>query len=332
MKKKMSMRLRWLFLTIPTALLLVACQKDQDVFIPYELGAEDLKGQVVNLLDDIASSTETFQWEVNDAHTFFTRNGSRLAVPANAFMTLDGSEALEGQIELKIREVIHKGEMIKFQLPAQTSGRLLESLSALHIEASLNGQPLALRTGISIDWDIPAEEFTGDLNLYYGLEENGAVATWAGATEVYIDQPPVRAIKILTQEGESLNAYKAQPQQLGWWNCSRFTMSEVSPEEMNLKVDLPLHFDDQNSAVYLVFENRRTVVPLDWNDIELDGQFSSPLVPVGEDIIVVAIAKGTLDRSFLGFQSLTTNRASQTLTLPLFQRSLHTIQQYLGSL
>ncbi|NRB52910.1 MAG: hypothetical protein HRU41_34940 [Saprospiraceae bacterium] len=332
MKKKMSMRLRWLFLTIPVALLLVSCQKDQDVFIPYELGAEDLKGQVSNLLDDIASSTETFQWEVTHAQTFFTRNGSRLAIPANAFMTLDGSDSLVGQVEIKIREVIHKGEMIKFQLPAQNNGRLLETLSALHIEAKLNGQPLVLRTGISIDWDIPADEFTGDLNLYYGLEEEGIVSEWAGATEVYIDQPPVRAIKILTQDGESLNAYKAQPQQLGWWNCSRFIMSEVSPEEMNLMVELPLHFDGQNSAVYLVFENRRTVVKLNWNDIELDGQFSSPLVPVGEDIIVVAIAKGTLDRSFLGFENLRTNRASQTLTLPLFQRSLHTIQQYLGSL
>ncbi|MBX2873758.1 MAG: hypothetical protein KTR30_16705 [Saprospiraceae bacterium] len=332
MKKKMSMRLRWLFLTIPLALLLLGCQKDQDVFIPYELGAEDLKGQVANLLDEIASTTETFQWEVNDAQTFFTRNGSRLAIPANAFMTLDGSETLEGQIELKIREVVHKGEMIKFQLPAQSSGRLLETLSALHIEANLNGQPLALRTGISIDWDIPAEDFTGDFNLFYGLEENGLISEWAGATEVYVGQAPVRAIKILTQEGASLNAYKAQPQQLGWWNCSRFAMSEVSPEEMNFKVALPLHFNGQNSAVYLVFENRKTVVPLDWNDIEHDGQFSSPLVPVGEDIIVVAIAKGTLDRSFLGFESLTTNRASQTLTLPLNQRSLHTIQQYLGSL
>ena len=326
------MRLRWLFLTVPMALLLIGCQKDQDIFIPYELGAEDLKGQVANLLDEIASTTETFQWEVNDAHTFFTRSGSRLAIPANAFMTLDGSETLEGQIVVRIREVFHKGEMIKFQLPALNQGRLLETLSALHIEASLNGQPLALRTGITIDWDIPAEEFTGDFNLFYGLEAGERISEWASATEVYLDQPPVRAIKILTQEGESLNAYKAQPQQLGWWNCSRFSMSEVSPEEMSLQVDLPLHFDGQNSAVYLVFENRRTVVPLDWNNNEQDGQFSSPLVPVGEDIIVVAIAKGTLDRSFLGFQSLTTNRASQTLTLPLFQRSLHTIQQYLGSL
>lgn len=326
------MRLRWLFLTIPMAMLLGGCQKDQDIFIPYEIGAEDLKGQIVDLLDEVTSTTETFQWEVNNAHTFFTRNGSRLAVPADAFMTLDGTENLEGQVELKIREVIHKGEMIKFQLPAHNHGRLLETLSALHIEASLNGQPLALRTGISIDWDIPAEEFTGDFNLYYGLEESGRVAEWAGATEVNINQPPVRAIKILTQEGESLNAYKAQPQQLGWWNCSRFTMSEVSAEEMNLKIELPLHFDGKNSAVYLVFENRKTVLPLDWNEIERDGQFSSPLVPVGEDIIVVAIARGTLDRSFLGFESLRTNRTSQTLTLPLFQRSLHTIQQYLGSL
>ncbi len=332
MKKKMSMRLRWLFLTIPMTLLIVGCQKDQDVFIPYELGEEDLKGQVANLLDEVSSTTETFQWEVNDAHTIFTRNGSRLVIPADAFMTLDGREDLEGQIEIKIREVIHKGEMIKFQLPADNNGRLLETLSALHIEANLNGQPLALRIGVNIDWDIPAEELTGDFNLYYGLEDSGLVSAWAGATEVYIDQPPVRAIKILTQAGESLNAYKAQPQQLGWWNCSRFTMSEVSPEKMNLQIELPLHFDGQNSAVYLVFENRRTVVPLDWNEIERDGQFSSPLVPVGEDIIVVAIAKGTLDRSFLGFESLTTNRASQTLTLPLFQRSLHTIQQYLGSL
>jgi|GEM_PF-1523967 len=331
MKKQMSMRLRWLFLTIPMALLF-GCQKDQDVFTPYELGAEDLKGQVADLLDDIASSTETFQWEVNNAHTFFTRNGSRLAVPENAFMTLDGNRELVGQVELRIREVIHKGEMIKYQLPAQNSGRLLETLSALHIEAHLNGEPLALQAGISIDWDIPAENFEGDPNLFYGLENSGEVFDWVGSAEVFLDQMPVRAIKILTPSGESLNAYKAQPQQLGWWNCSRYAVTEVSSEEMELKVELPLHFDRQNSAVYLVFENRRTVVPLDWNDIEHDGQFSSPLVPVGEDIIVVAIAKGALDRSFLGFRSLQTDRTNQTLTLPLLERSLHTIQQYLERL
>ena len=325
------MRLRWLFLTIPMALLL-GCQKDQDIFTPRELGAEDLKGQVADLLSEMASTTETFQWEVGKAHTFVTRNGSRLAVPEQAFVALDGNVELSGQVEVIIQEVIHKGEMIQFQLPAHNDGRLLETLSALHIEAYLDGQPLALRAGVSIDWDIPANNFEGDLNLYYGLEEGEAVLDWVTSTEVFANQSQVRPIKILTPTGESLNAYKAQPQQLGWWSCSRMATSEVSPEQINVKVELPLHFDGQNSAVYLVFENRKTVVPLIWNDIEYDGQFSSPLVPVGEDIIVVAIAKGTLNRSFLGFENLKTNRTSQTLTLPVFQRSLHTIQQFLDRL
>lgn len=331
MKKKMSMRLRWLFLTIPLALLF-GCEKDQDVFIPREFGAEDLKGQVTDLLDAIASPAETFQWEVGEAHSFVTQNGSRLTIPSNAFMALDGRDELTGEVELTIREIIHKGDMIQFQLPAYNKESLLETLSALHIEAHLDGEALTLQAGVSIDWDIPADPFEGDLNLFYGLEDAGRVLDWVSATEVFVDQSQVRPIKILTPTGESLNAYKAQPQQLGWWNCSRFVMSEVSPAKTSIKVDLPSHFNGQNSAVYLVFEDRRTVVPLIWNDIEYDGQFSSPLVPVGEDIIVVAIADGTLDRSFLGFENLQTNQTDQTLTLPVFQRSLHTIQQFLAGL
>lgn len=44
-----------------------------------------------------------------------------------------------------------------------------------------------LRIGISIDWDILVEEFIGDLNFYYGLEEDGYVVIWVGVMEVYID-------------------------------------------------------------------------------------------------------------------------------------------------
>ncbi len=329
--EKMSMPLRWLFLIV-LGVFLVGCQKDKDVFIPNEISIDDVQGKVEDLLTNVSPQAETFQWDPSQSQTLFTKEGSRLTIPANAFMLLDGTSDLTGLIQIKIQEVMYKGDMIRFRLPATSGGQLMETFGALHISAEMDGQPLALKAGVSIDWDIPTDNFSGDLNLFYGLESQVSDLEWVGATEVFSNQTPVRPVKILTPEGESLNAYKAQPQQLGWWSCSRFVAREMSGEESLVAIELSELFDEQNSAVFLVFEERRTVIPLFYDEIEGDSQFSSPLVPVGEDIIVVAIAEGTQGRSFMGFETLRTERPEQTLTLPLFQRSLHTIELFLDSL
>lgn len=323
--------MRWLFLIV-LGVFFVGCQKDKDVFIPNEISIDDVQGKVVDLLANVSKQEETFQWDPSQPQTLFTQEGSRLTFPANAFMRLDGEMALTGLVQIKIKEVMYKGDMIRFQLPATSEGKLMETFGALNISAEMDGQPLALKAGISIDWDIPTDNFSGDLNLFYGLETSGSDMEWVGATEVFSNQTPVRPVKILTSNGESLNAYKAQPQQLGWWSCSRFVATESNEEESVIAIELPDLFNEQNSAVFLVFEERRIVVPLFQDEIEGDSQFSSPLVPVGEDIIVVAIAEGTQGRSFLGFETLRTERSEQTLTLPLFQRSLHTIMLFLDSL
>ena len=323
--------MRWLFLIV-LGVFFVGCQKDKDVFIPNEISIDDVQGKVADLLANVSKQEETFQWDPSQSQTLFTRKGSRLTVPANAFMRLDGETNLTGLVQITIKEVMYKGDMIRFQLPATSDGELMETFGALNISAEMDGQPLALKAGISIDWDIPTDDFSGDLNLFYGLETSVSDMEWVGATEVFSNQTPVRPVKILTSNGESLNAYKAQPQQLGWWSCSRFVATESNEEESVLAIELPALFNEQNSAVFLVFEERRIVVPLFQDEIEGDSQFSSPLVPVGEDIIVVAIAEGTQGRSFLGFETLRTERSEQTLTLPLFQRSLHTIELFLDSL
>ncbi|MEZ5042978.1 MAG: hypothetical protein R2828_23990 [Saprospiraceae bacterium] len=325
------MRFRRLYLAI-LGLALVGCQKNEDIFVPDELGLDELQGEINHLLAQMPFEEEVFQWVANKSNTFFTRTGARLSFPENAFVRLDGETDLSGVVEVRIKEVVRKGDMIRCQVPTMIGDNLLETFGALHIEAELGGVKLVLKAGVKIDWDIPSEDFNAALDLFYGLEGVGTNVRWVGATEVFTNQEPVRPVKILTPEGASLNAYKAQPQQLGWWSCSRMVVSEVEAEQMQLKIDSPAFFVGQNTAVYLVFENRQTVVPLIWNEMEGDGQFSSPLVPVGEDIIVVAIAEGASGRSFLGFRTIETERSMQTLTLPLVQRSLHTIQLFLNSL
>lgn len=126
--------------------------------------------------------------------------GTRVAVPAGAFVDSATSQPITGPVEVRVQEYLLLADIVLNNLSTTSGDRLLETGGMLNIEATANGRPLALRPGEALGLALPRkgdekpgmQVFGGqprsgrqamDWRLGAGTIEHGAPAkTWKAPT------------------------------------------------------------------------------------------------------------------------------------------------------
>lgn len=134
-------------------------------------------------IESLSDSSQFFTFTNDNIARLETRNGAKLLIEPNTFELNDGTSPT-GAIQLEVREVYEKSDMILNGLTTTSDGRLLESFGMLFINATSGGKVLKIKDGRSIAIAIPnkQEGFAGE--LFYG-EKTDSVLNWqyAGTTQ-----------------------------------------------------------------------------------------------------------------------------------------------------
>ena len=313
-------------------LLLNACQKDIDVFVPDpgQLNAPDSSWQTaitattpVSILKN-SLLTEPYLDTINvnaNIATITTPLGIQINFPPHCCATAAG-QPVAGKVDVEIQVVKKKGDMIRLDRPSTYNDSMLITAGQLFIRLKKEGQPLQLAPGVrfNINYvDLPTNQ---QVKFFMGDETNPQAFNWLPTPEPNLDTI------IITPQ-----SYQVYTKRLRWISIAQ--QVEINTvARVSVVADMANYFTNANTIAFTVFKDLRSVVAM--RPDLTTRKFITGKLPVGKAITVVVISKQGNDY-YLGTESaVTANPSSNPSVLPVHvvpvKKSLADIISYLNNL
>lgn len=281
------------------------------------------KDAPVNLLLDTLENKEPLEdsFDINEGGQIDFGDSLEIIFPANA-NNGSGGNPVTGKAEVDVIFLRKKGDFIRYQRPTTSGGYLLETGGAMDIRVKQNAMPLQLAPGNFIR--IRYREVSPQVNMsvFYGdttvTGNNGF--DWTQAA------PQQGSVNMIRDSAALMKGYELLSQHFRWINCDRFTDSTV--EAITTSVLLPVNFTNQNSALFAVFSDQRTVVRLS-EDVQ-HHLFTANNIPLGSKLTFISLSKIGKD-FYLGTKDATITTGASVNLLPEKQ-TLQQINNYLDVL
>lgn len=313
-------------------LLLNACQKDIDVFVP---DAGQLNGPDTSWQTTISASmpvsalknsllTEPYLDSINvnaNIATVATPFGLQVNFPPNCCVTA-ASQPVTGKVDVEIQFVKKKGDMIRLDKPSTYNDSMLITAGQIFIRLKKAGQPLQLAPGIRYNINYVDLPTNPQVKFFIGEETNTQAFNWLPTPEPNID-----TIIINPQ------SYQVYTRRLRWISIAQqVELNTVA--KVSVAADMASYFTNANTIAFTVFKDLRSVIAM---HPELGiRKFITGKLPVGKAITVVVISKQGNDY-YLGYESGVTqtsssNPAVQQVHIVPIKKSLAEILSYLNTL
>jgi hypothetical protein len=323
----------FIFTLFAGGLLLNACQKDIDIFVPDpgQLNGPDTAWQntvtasmpVSELKTNLAQETfyvDSITVNANIA-SVITPFGVQVNFPPNCCATSSG-QPVTGKVDVEIMVVKKKGDMIRLDKPSTFNDSMLITAGEIFIRLKKEGQLLQLAPGVrfNINYvDLPTNQ---QMKFFVGDETNTQAFNWLPTSTPSIDTV------IITPQ-----SYQVYTRQLRWISIA-YPFEYNTSVKVNVAADMAAYFTNANTVAFTVFKDHRSVVAMRPN--VSTRKFITGRLPVGKLITVVVISKQGNDY-YLGHESAVTqapasNPAIQQVPVVPIKKSFTEILSYLNSL
>lgn len=272
-------------------------------------------------LQQLSDPSQFFTITNDKGDTLETKNGTKIIIEPNTFVFNDGQGTRE-PIQIEVKDVFDKSEMILNGLGTVSNGRLLESFGMVYLKATSSDRELKIKENSAIRVSIPnrREGYYGE--LFYGAEIDRSL-NWEYAGKIPDTTVVEETIMPLSDSKASVKrttfkfnngrkefvsdtvftikyqccqdsvvgmeeaiyipkAYKFEVTKLGWINCDRFLDAKD-------KVDLDIELKDFSQPIaYLVFSDINSVMEILFN---ADGKALANNLPKDHQVDLVVIDK-----------------------------------------
>ena len=319
-----------LFHLMITALLFTSCQKDTDLFIP-DTTSVGLDTNWVSAVTDLSPVSDMKRLLKKDnlldsvdataGGTFQTSEGLTVIVLPGSLQLLNGQPAT-GRIHVETHVIKQKGDMVRFDKPTTSFGRILISGGEIFVRIRKENEELHLAPGKTIYIKYNDDTPTSLMKLFYGDESNPERFNW-----VPLNLNTSAAVTITSQ------GYDIVTDKLRWINCDYF-FADSTGAGVNVIASLPADYTNANTSVYLVFKEMKSVVGM-YGDAA-SKKFSSSKIPSGKAAIIVSITKKGTNSYYLGHETIITGQTNlngpHVVPLKPQPTSLSDIKSYLATL
>jgi hypothetical protein len=231
------------------------------------------------------AKSQTFTINTDNGQSSITgEQGTKVTFPENAFTTADGTP-VTGSVSIELKEIYDKSDMVLSDRPTMSDGRLLISGGEIFISATANGQELQLDSNTNILIQLAQ---TTDLDSTMGLFTGSLDSTGFNWTPVDIDSSRV-AVRDTNWVRDTIPCFYYDPSHyiyaistLGWINCDQFY---TSTNNTNIHITCIGEPTANNTRVFIIFKDINAVGSI-W---VYNSTFDSGLLPVGEDVTLVAL-------------------------------------------
>jgi len=257
--------------------------------------------------------------------TFTTSQGTKVTVPANAFVTSTGG-GVTGNVKIEFKDIYKKSEMLFSDVPTQTSwGAMLKSGGEFFLKATVNNKGLDLANGKKIVVEQPA---AGQVDQGMLPFENAADSI-PGQGGGWWQTPEDSIAYTVSSYVFSLYNF-SNPLDSGTW-CN-----SDNPNYFNTyqNTSLKLHPIDDPAAyhtdVFLVFSSVNSMIHVYKDYTPGSNDYTYSFAPVGLQCTLVAI--GVKDgKVYSAFKPVTIS-ANQTVNFTLSETTADAFKSQLNAL
>lgn len=154
------------------------------------------KGNKTDVFTKVFSSnnltTQTFSIDVSIDNIIKGTNGTKILIPKNSFVDSTGQPIL-GTVDIQLKEVFTKQEMILGNLTTTFNGKPLETGGMIFIDALSKGKSLLLADNKSIQVALPTDSTLNGMSLFSGIQDSSGI-NWANP--IALNKPNIDSVGI----------------------------------------------------------------------------------------------------------------------------------------
>lgn len=280
------------FYWIGIALVITSCGKDIDLFIPRSNQGEigDVKKLTTRLAEDIAGEISYIVTVPCDGDKVFQIDKDLVVVIPRDFVDLNQYPCLDGSFDIHITACDTKGEIMVAGIPTLSEGKLLESRIEVNLQIYSGSTLVKLAHGKQISIKVSDPDPRERMELFYGNDDN---TEWLQADNDPNAWDNVQNAEWFFQDSQNVIAgfgYSCFSDSTDWINVDVFF--EIPQEQRtDVCVELPDEFTNKNTAVFMVFDDYKSIVSLYGNaDAE---KFCEPYAstPLGFKVTFIVISE-----------------------------------------
>ncbi|MBC6699162.1 hypothetical protein [Hymenobacter sp. BT190] len=284
------MNLRLLGLTA-MVLLLGNCKKDADLVQIPDCDLSVPAPPIQRKLARYALPEQQFYIRPGLDTTVRTASSYRIRIPAN-LRRVYGQPMSGSLVQVRVREITKRSEMIFSHAPTISDGQLLESAGMFSIRLSQDGQQVVLAPNASLNVTTvlpPALSSTAGMGLFSALSspaDSALIGSWLPLQPGSITPFPATGTPTGFQVSLSAGLYNANASRLSWINCDRFV--SASPlTTVQVRATRP-GANSANTLVYLAFSTLNSALRL-YPAISTSDTFLAGQVPQGYAVTAVVM-------------------------------------------
>lgn len=273
-----------------TALLLVACQKEEKVYdYTYEcVLCEEEEEQEQNATTNEAAKflanhipqNQLFTGDASEWLTYEGSQGTKITISPNSFADKDG-KPVSGEITLVLNEIFTPSQMILANKMTTSNGQLLSSGGELYLNVQQNGEDLELINGKSISIKVPADKPDPDMALFTGGQDANGDFTWV--TNNTTVQSCNDSSSITFPSGYCFDLKSL----FNWINCDYF-YSDPRPLT-EVEIVTPQGYDTSNTMVFAYIPSINSITDVRLFENQSYWIKGGYRLPVGLDVSFIAV-------------------------------------------
>lgn len=310
------------------AISMYSCSKDRLIPVEVETVTEEVnpfKDKVFEdtrnlpLLAKLASKAEKLRINsVNDL-PIITKKGTKLWIYESNVRTQQNGTA-SYPFDIEIIELYTLKDMLLHQKPTVSFSRMLVTGGAIYLNVSKNGTNLNANPQNPPNISVPAKKPDESMWLFYEAMNNQDNFTWAEAPRDTIREPNSTVKPPPPPIFAGRATYELFPRRFGWINCDKFydyTGERTDVTFVSPKLGL------ENILVFMLFPNINSVIQV-YNGKSL-------LVPIGEEVKIVALAQTKDGKVFSFFKDIKVEK-QQTVEIELKESTEKEVLEILDKL
>ena len=250
-----------------------------------------ITGDIQNFFNAVQQPGETLYIN-NDVDDFCVNSNNTIFHAPQGLFSHPNGNIVQGQVEIEMRELHSKGDLIRYAKPTMSDGNLIYSDGVLDVSASQNGQPVEFTSGYITNIQMPSPNQNWDMNLFYG-DDTAETFNWewqpqGSPADVAGVWPNQWTVEDSMNGVFSGSGYEFWIDRLDWINCDAFA-NIPEDEKTTVCVELsPEIYTNQNAVVFMVIDDMNAIVQL-WGDSN-QMNFCVSGMPIGENVTFIAIA------------------------------------------
>ncbi len=301
---KLENPFKWVCMITICIFCIIGCVDEFDNFIPHQDNTNTFAIEAL-ISPDEQSSTVVFNNAIGTR--IITPMNTIIVIGPNSFFSTD-EDIVNAEIKFEYLEIYSRGDKIKYNVPTISNGRIISSDGVFYFNASSNGKRAILNSNNRILVQVENRNPDPNMELFYQSEDASGNFDWVQAD---MDSTRTNTVQIVefqdSTAGEVFIGYEFFSDSLKWINVDVF-VDIPQDKKTEVCVELPEIYNNENTSVYLVFEDYNSVVAL--HAEESSSKFCEPYgaVPIGVNVSFVIISKQGEETYHFAMESATVER------------------------